>query len=245
MRMRGLTLASAVLTLCVVPADVHAQNGFMFGQPKGQLTLRAGPVLHRAGGDLLGFFQSELTLERGDFRAPSIGAELSLVMHPRLDVSVGASWSNAESGSEFREWVDENDLPIEQTTSLRVVPLTASVRFYPLSRGTGISELAWVPARTTPYIGAGAGIAWHTLRQSGDFVSEDDLSIYTAEFESTGRDATGHVFAGLDHWFTPHLGANLEGRYMFGSANPTDDFATWDSIDLSGLHMGIGLALRW
>jgi hypothetical protein len=48
----------------------------MFGQPKAQATLRAGPVLHRAGGDLLGFFQSELTLDRGDFRAPAIAGEV-------------------------------------------------------------------------------------------------------------------------------------------------------------------------
>jgi hypothetical protein len=38
---------------------------------------------------------------------------------------------------------------------------------------------------------------------------------------------------------------NVEGRYAFGSAEPDDDFASWDSIDLSGLQMGIGLALRW
>ena len=65
------------------------------------------------------------------------------------------------------------------------------------------------------------------------------------DFESKGSSMIAHVFAGVDHWFTPRVGANLEGRYTFGSAKPTDDFATWDSIDLSGLQMGIGLALRW
>ncbi|MGH7447021.1 MAG: outer membrane protein, partial [Longimicrobiales bacterium] len=227
-------------------------DGFLFGRPKAQLTLRAGPVQHRAGGDLFDFFQSELTLDRGDFRAPAIGGDLSIVVHPRLDLAFGASWSNVESRSEFRDWVDEgespgeeDDLPIEQVTSLRVTPLTASLRFYPLSRGTGISDLAWVPARTTPYLGGGGGMAWYRLKQEGDFVDADDLSIFTAEFESSGRTPVGHVFAGVDHWFTPRLGLNIEGRYTFGSATGSDDFADYDNIDVSGLQMGVGLALRW
>jgi hypothetical protein len=248
MRKRGLILATAAASLFpVLPVAVHAQDGFMFGQPKAQVTLRAGPMLHRAGGDLFDFFQSELTLDRGDFRAPVIGGDVSIVVHPRLDVAIGGSWSNVESRSEFRDFVEDvdgEDVPIEQTTGLRVIPVTASLRYYPLSRGRGISDLAWVPARTTPYVGGGAGLAWYRLQQFGDFVA-DDFSIFTASWQSSGRTPIGHLFAGVDHWFTPRLGMNVEGRYAFGSAEPDDDFASWDSIDLSGLQMGIGLALRW
>lgn len=248
MRKRGLILATAVMLCPAVPSALHAQDGFMFGQPKGQLTLRAGPVLHRAGGDLFNFFQSQLTLDRGDFRAPAIGGDFSFVLHPHLDVAVGAAWSNVEKGSEDREYVEEidgEDVPIRQTTALRVIPVTATLKFYPLSRGSRISEFAWVPASTTPYVGAGGGFAWHRLQQYGDFVSESDLSIFTDSWESSGRSAIGHVLAGVDHWFSPRFGLNAEGRYTFGSAQPGGDFAGWDSIDLSGLQMGIGLAVRW
>ncbi|HSJ32884.1 MAG TPA: hypothetical protein VK933_15695 [Longimicrobiales bacterium] len=249
MRKRGLILAiAATLLLPVLPVAVHAQDGFMFGRPKAQLTLRAGPMLHRAEGDLLGFFQSELTLDRGDFRAPAISAEVAAVIHPRVDLALGAGWSNVETSSEFRDFVEEVDgvdVPIEQTTALRVMPVTASVRFYPLARGHGISELAWVPARTTPYLGGGAGLAFYRLRQYGDFVSDTDLSIFSDDWESSGYATTGQLFAGIDHWLSPRVGLNIEGRYMFGSAKPDNDFVGWDSIDLSGLQLGIGLALRW
>lgn len=249
MRKRGLILATAAASLFAAPPGaVHAQDGFMFGQPKGKVTLRAGPVLHRAGGDLFDFFQSELTLDRGDFRAPALSGDFSFVAHPRLDLAVGAGWSNVERRSEFRDFVEEvdgQDVPIEQTTALRVIPATVSVRFYPLSRGEAISEFAWIPARTTPYAGGGAGLTWYRLQQYGDFVSQDDFSIFTDSWESSGRTTTAHVFAGVDHWFTPRAGLNFEGRYTFGSADPENDFASWDTIDLSGLQLGIGLALRW
>ena len=248
MRKHGLTLFAAILLIPALPGASHAQDGFMLGQPEVQVNLRAGPLLHRAGGDLLEFFQSELTLERDDFRAPSFSGEFMMVVHPRIDLALGAGWSKAESTSEFREFVEEvdgEDVPIRQTTSLRVLPVTASLRFYPLSRGRSISELAWIPARTTPYLGGGGGFAWYRLRQYGDFVSQTDLSIFTDDWESKSRTTVGHLFAGVDHWFTPRVGANLEGRYNFGSATPGNDFAGWESVDLSGLQVGVGLALRW
>lgn len=265
MRKRGLILATAAASLFpVLPVAVHAQDGFMLGQPKMQLTLRAGPVLHRAGGDLLGFFQSELTLDRGDFRAPAIGGEVSAVIHPRFDVTLGATWSSLETtsasfdrscvGTEYEcTYVDDDTgLPIEQTTTFRSIPVTAAVRFYPLSRGRSISELAWIPARTTPYVGAGGGLSWYRLAQSGEFIEretgpdgEEEAYIIGADLETSGRAGVAHLLAGVDHWFTPRIGLNAEGRYTFGSAKPGDDFIGWNTVDLSGLQVGVGLALRW
>jgi hypothetical protein len=240
------TALLAVLAVLLWPqaAEVHAQDGYMIGRPTAQLTVRAGPVQHRVGGDVFEFFRSELTLDRGDFRTPMVAGELNFAIHPRFDVLLGGAWSKVESRSEFRDWVDEDDLPIEQSTSFRVTPLTASARFYLTPRGRSISDLAYVPARTTPYVGAGGGIAWYRLEQEGDFVS-DDLTIFRAQFRSSGSTAVGHAFAGVDHWFTPRVGLNVEGRYTMGSASPSDDFSTWDSIDLSGAQLGVGLTVRW
>jgi hypothetical protein len=248
MRTRGIVSLLLLLLLPAMMPEAHAQDGYLLGRPHAQLTLRAGPVLHRVDGDLFGFFRSELTLERSDFRAPAVSGEIALYVHPRIDLAVGAGWSNVESRSEFREFIEEdsqgNELPIEQVTRFRVIPVTASARYYPLARGRNISELAWVPRRTTPYLGAGGGLAWYRLEQEGDFVG-DDLSIFSATFATSGQAATGHAFTGLDHWFTPRVGLNVEARYMMGTATPDGDFRTWDSIDLSGAQLGIGLTLRW
>src|SRR5688572_28937385 len=99
----GLFLGAVLALAAAAPAS--AQNGFMFHRPIASLTLRAGPVVHRAGGDVFEFMTSELTLERGDFRAPAIGAELALAVHDRIDVTVGIARSETETRSESREWV--------------------------------------------------------------------------------------------------------------------------------------------
>jgi hypothetical protein len=188
---------------------------------------------------------TRLTLERGDFRAPALGAEFGATVHPRVDLSLGIAWSSSENTSEFREWIGEDDLPIEQMTKLSVIPLSLSARLYPMSRGRSVSSLAWVPAALTPYVGAGVDLTWHRLTQEGEFVDEQTFDIFRDEYTTSGRSFTGHVRAGFDYWFAPRVGLNVDGRYMMGAASPDDDYITYDALDLSGFQAGIGLSLRW
>ncbi|MEX1182823.1 MAG: hypothetical protein WEF86_06280 [Gemmatimonadota bacterium] len=246
-RRQVLTTAVAVVLSLAAVQDAVAQDGFLFGRPDFQLTVRTGPVLHQADSDIFDFITSELTLDRGDFRAPAIGAEAAWSVHPRLDLSIGAAWSQTEKRSEFRDWYEEVDgdsLGIAQSTALQMVPVSLSARFYPFSRGRSVSSLAWLPARTTPYLGAGMDMTWYRLRQVGDFVDPDGVITYQ-EYETSGRAATMHARVGLDHWLTPKLGLNIEGRYTHGSAEPSDDFGSFDSLDLSGFNAGIGISVRW
>jgi hypothetical protein len=241
---RSLYPLAAAALLLPMAAPAQAQDGFLFGRPDVQLTLRTGPVMHRAHGDLFEFMTTELTLERGDFTAASFGGELGVSLHPRVDLSLGLGVAHARSRSEFRDWVTDDDLPIEQTTQLRTMPGSVSARFYPLSRGRAVSSLAWLPARTTPYVGGGLDMVWYRLEQFGDFVAPD-ASINAGSYTSSGSALGGHVRAGLDHWLTPRVGLNLDARYRYGSARPGDDFGGWNSLDLSGMQAGVGLSLRW
>lgn len=247
MRVRG-PLCAAVLVAALVPvtaSPVRAQDGFLFSRPMVQFTVRAGPVLHRAQSDLFDFMTSELTLQRDDFRAPSLGGEVAVAVLPRLDVSLGLGWSSVQKRSESALYEGTDDLPIEQRTTLRMIPLSLSTRFYPASRGRTVSSLAWLPVQTTPYVGAGVAMTWHRLQMDGEFVDEEDLNIFRQNFQSSGRSTTFHGRAGIDHWFTARVGVNLDARYTFGSATPSDDFRTFDSLDLSGVQVGVGLTLRW
>lgn len=246
MHARSLFIPGMVILLLLpVRAErLHGQDGFLFSRPTTQATLRAGAVVPRAEGDLFDFITSELSLERSDFRAPWVGVEVASAVHPRVDLMLGLAWSESASGSEFREWVGEDDEPIAQVTRLRTVPLTVSARLYPFSRGRAVGSLAWLPARVTPYVGGGAGVTWYRLRQVGEFVSEDEW-IFEDDFTSSGYALGLHALAGLEHWLTPRLALNVEGRYGWASAVPEDDFRSWDSLDLSGVQAGIGLSVRW
>jgi hypothetical protein len=239
-----LTSFAAALLIFAVAAPAHAQD-FLFGAPRAQLTLRGGPVVHRADSDLFDFMTRELTLGRRDFVSPSFGAELSIRAHRRFDVQVGAAYTHANARSEYRDWIGEDDEPIEQTTRLQTVPMTLSVRAFPLPRGTEVSPLAWVPERITPYVGLGAGAIWYRLDQQGEFLQASDLTIFPDSYQSNGYGTTGHVLAGVDYWLTPRFGLNLDGRYRIGSAALRDDYRNWEPLDLSGFHGGLGLTLRW
>jgi hypothetical protein len=251
--MRSTTLLPAALLLALLPAAAAAQDGFLFGSPSAQITLRAGPVLHRAQGDIFDFMTSELTLERRDLRAPSLGAEFAWLVGPRLDLALGIGWAEAEASSEFADWLGGDGLPIAQTTRLRTAPLTVTARFHPIARGQSVSRLAWLPARTTPYVGGGAGLTFYRLEHDGEFVDtqaceadpQTGCDIFYREHRAGGQAPTVHAVAGLDHWFSPRLGLNLEGRYTLGSARGSDSFRTFDSLDLSGLQATLGFTFRW
>jgi hypothetical protein len=250
--MRTRSLLLPLLAAVMLPAAGAAQDGFLFRQPQVQLTLRAGPVLPRAHGDIFELLTTELTLERSDFRAPALSAELAFLAGSRVDLALGAGWASSESRSEFTDWLGADGAPIAQTTSFRTIPLTATIRLHALPRGRAVSRLAWLPTRTSPYIGAGAGMTWYRLQQEGEFLDtqaceadENACGIFFREYEATGKRVTMHGAAGVDHWFSPRLGLNLEARYTMGSAPGSHSFRTYDSLDLSGLLATLGFTFRW
>jgi hypothetical protein len=244
---RILLLAVAMAGLLAGPAApaLQAQDGFLFRQPQGQLTLRAGPMVPRARSDIFDFLTTELTLERGDFLAPAFSAELALLAHPNFDIGVSLGFATSSSRSEYADFVGDDGLPIAQTTWLRTTPVTASLRVLPLARGRALSDLAWLPARTAPYLGGGGGVTWYRLRQEGEFIRVDTNEIVMDEYASSGRGLTAHALAGVDHWITSRIGANLEGRYTWGSAGLEGSFRTYDRLDLTGFQVGLGLSFRW
>jgi hypothetical protein len=158
-----------------------------------------------------------------------------------VDVSV----AQTRSRSEFRDWVDTDDLPIEQKTEFQRVPLTFGVKAYLKDRGRSVGRFAWVPAQWAPYVGAGAGWVWYRFRQDGDFVDYDTLDIFTDTFTSRGRAPTLHLYGGADWSLGPNFFLTAEARYAWASADMGGDFVGFDPVDLSGLQATVGLSVRF
>jgi hypothetical protein len=234
-----------LLTLLGAPLPAAGQDGFLFRPPVAGLTLRAGPMLYSARSDVFDALRQDLTLNRGDFRATAFGADFVVAAMPQLDVVLGMGYARASPRSEFRDWVDQDSLPIEQVTRLQSVPLTASLRYLLVPRGRSISSVAWLPRSTTPYLGAGGGAVWYRLRQTGDFVDFNDLSIFTDVIESSGWHGVMHGLVGVDHWLSPRLGLNAEARYTRGRAPAEHGFRSFDRLDIGGFQATVGLSVRW
>ena len=237
---------SALATTFPRPAAAQGSgDGFLFQPPRVTLTLRGGYDRALAGSDIFSFTTDQLTLSRGDFSGGAVGADLAVRVLPRLDVVVGASYTGTTSRSEFRHFVDQDDLPIEQSTTFRRLPITVSLKGYLQPRGRSVGRLAWIPSRFAPFVGAGAGVMKYRFNQEGDFVDFDTQAVFYDRFVSTDWTPTAHAFAGVDYSLTPRFALTGETRYTWARGDVGQDFSGFKPIDLSGVSATAGLTVRF
>ena len=217
---------------------------FLFNRPRGSIGVRGSWLFERAGSKLFDFLQDQLTVERRDFDAPAFGVDLGMAVTPRVDALFGFDFSRRSKNSEYRKFVDNNRLPITQTTRLTQANLSGSVKVAATPRGRAVSRFAWVPRGVTPYVGVGGGFLWYAFEQDGDFVDfVDNKTIFTSHFRSSGWTPSAHAFAGTDLKLLPRLFLTLEGRYVWAHADLDRDFSGFDPIDLAGFKLTAGVNL--
>lgn len=244
----GRSVLGALTALAVSATAVEAQRAspdFLFKTPRASVTLKGGVTMPTAGSEIFDETSNLLTLDDGDYVSPTWGLDIALRATERLDVVGGIGISKASIWSEFRDWVDADDLPIEQNTSFTRVPFTLSLKYYLTDRGRTVSRFAWVPGDFAPYIGVGGGGMWYRYEQRGDFVDFVDLDIYFDILRSEGTTGTGHAFAGFDYSLGPRWVLQTEARYTVASMRMEPDFRDFDDIDLGGLEATVGFGIRF
>ena len=245
-RPRLRILPSIIIAVLLAPATrAHAQDGFLFKPPVMTFDLRVGRTVQGTNSEIYRELTQTLTLNNSDFHATSYGLDAAFRATPRVDVVLGAGYASSKATSESRDYIDTNDQPIIQQTTLSRVPVTAGLRLYPMSRGERIGSYAWIPRAFTPYVGAGIGMMRYRLTQVGDFVDESDLSIFTDMLESTGTAAMTYGEAGATYWLSGHAGLTGSARYTFAKAGMRDDFELFNDIDLRGFQGSAGIAVRF
>lgn len=244
----AVVASAALLSILAVPAEAPAQgsgDGFLFKRPVATLTLRGGFGRANARSEIFSFASRQLTIGRGDFSGFAAGAELGLVLTSRLGIDLGVGYAGSSTPSEYRDFVDQDDLPIEQTTSFRRVPVTASLRAYLTPRGRSVGHFAWIPAKLAPYVGGGGGMMWYSFRQTGAFIDDESRAVFNDTFTSAGWTPEAHAMAGIDLSLSPRFMLTGEGRYTWAKADMSDDFVGFNRIDLSGFAITAGIAVRF
>jgi hypothetical protein len=233
MRLSRLWLA---LVLCALPLPAAAQTDpdFLFKPRRFSLGFHVGLDVPRQQSDVFDFFKDELTLESRDFRARLVGGDLAVRVAERADLLVSVDTARSDVDSEYRKFVDNKGLPIEQNTTLRQTISTLGLRLYLLPRGDRVGSYAYIPARVQPYVGGSVGLNRWNLQQSGDFVDFQTLKVFPDFFFATGTALTSEVLAGTHVGLARWLQVSLEGRYRFGADRLSDDFVGFDPIDLTG-----------
>lgn len=236
-----LSAAAADAQNRLPPPNPRPAPDFFFGPPNGSFGLRGSFLLARGGSDWYDFVTDQLTLETGDFNAPAIAVDAGIAIGRRLEAIGGIEFGRSETPSEYRRFVDNNRLPIEQNTRVRQLNISGSIKVPLLSRGREISQLAWVPRTLVPYAGAGAGVLWYEVEQIGDFVDFVDLSVFHDVFRSRGWTPSAHVFGGVDVRVFRRLYMTVDGRYLWAAGDLGREWINFDPIDLSGARLSAGL----
>jgi len=244
-----LAVAGAALLAASLPTITEAQEGhegFLLKQPRASLGFHLGYAVAGASSEIFDFTRERLTVGDRAFDAPSVGGSLGIRVNPRWDVRLDLSYSRSEVSSEFRDWVDLDDLPIEQETSFQRVPVTVGIQYYLKDRGRSVGRFAWVPSDWNAYVGVGGGATFYRFEQVGDFVDFETLDIFADRFTDEGSALTGQAFAGAEVSLSPTFLLTAEGRYNLADpAEMSGDFLGFEPMDLSGFEFVVGLSARF
>ena len=242
-------LVLLVLLSAAVPAA--AQNNpnpirrsapdFLLAQPKGSVTVRGSWLFSRHQSDWYDFVTDQLTLESKDFNAPGFGLDGNVPLTSRLDAQFSFDISQSKTLSEYRRFVDNRNLPIEQTTRLRQINLGANLRYAFAERGRALSQFAWIPSTVVPFVGGGAGALYYDLEQVGDFVDFVDFSVFGDRFESRGWTPSAQLFGGVDVRVLKRMYVTMDARYLWADADLGLDWVGFEPIDLTGFRLSGGV----
>ncbi|GBD31946.1 MAG: hypothetical protein KatS3mg081_2338 [Gemmatimonadales bacterium] len=228
------------------PLVNQGPEGFLFREPRVTFAVRGGFNFQNTESSIFGFFTRHLTLDRNDFNAVVLAAELGVAVGRRWEVVLGVGHAETRKESEFRDYVTEQGLPIAQTTLLATTPLTVAGRFYLWPRGRRVGRFVWIPARFSVYAGAGAGAAYYLLKQTGAFVDFSDLTIFGDRLQSDGWAPVALVMAGAEYSLSTRVLLNGDVRYQFAKGELGGDFVGFtDGINLSGTQFSAGLKVRF
>jgi hypothetical protein len=226
---------------------------FLLGKPRASIGVRGNWIMASAGSDIYDFVTEHLTIDKSDFNTASFSTDVSIYAMPQLDVVGGFEFAKTDIPSAYRGYSEtvggsSVTIPIQQTTELKQMHVTASARFGLLPRGRQVSRLAWIPRTFVPYVGAGGGATRYEFRQAGDFVdfatenrAAGTFSIFTDTFRSDGWAPQAHAFGGAEILVFKRLYFTVEGRYTWVNAELDQDFIDFQPMDLGGFRFGAGI----
>lgn len=249
----GRNLVATTL-LCVssllAPLAVHSQplsgDGYLFHRPTGSFSLRGGWSQPNANTDIFSHSRRNLTLDRSDFGSANVLADIGVRLSNRFSLQFSGGYSGRTSDSEMRDWVDQNDQPIAQSTKIIRAPFMAGVRFDLTNPGRSISRLAYIPSRIIPYVAGGAGVMYYKFRQTGSFKEDDSFDIFDDVLETSGTSFASYGALGADFTLTPVIALSTEARYEAANPRTSDGaFSAFRKTNMSGVSATIGLTFRY
>ncbi len=214
------------MAICLVVFGLGA--GILFSQ---SVNLKIGLFVPRMESDLWETNIKNLTFDRADMVNVYYAGEYEAFLNRYCSFTLEVGSYTKNIYAEYRDFTYDDGAPIYQNISLRLTPIEANLKYYPLGHRH----------RVFPFIGAGAGVYAWTYQQWGDFINFEDLSINEG-FAETRRFAFGlNGRAGLVFRFHSKLALALEGKYTYLKGRLSEYFEGFESLDLGGLTVNASI----
>lgn len=234
----GLTAVAAILAPSAAQAQIRRVSSSearqAIGFNIGYVAVRGEDA--RVRGDVLvaDLADGGLAFSIKDFNGATVGGEWLVGIGKFLEAGVGAGFYQRTVPSVYRDIVNENGTEIAQDLKLRIVPMSATIRFLPIGRGA-----------VQPYVGAGIGAFNWRYSETGEFVDYPDIfrARYVAKGTAIGPVVLGGIRAPIgDVWM-----AGLEIRYQKADADtkPATSELFGDRIDLGGWATSLTMHFRF
>ena len=191
----------------------------------------------RANDDVLIADLESLAFNVSDFNGPMVNGEWLIGFGDRIEFGLGVGFFQRTVPSVYAEVIDDIDgSEIEQDLKLRIVPMTATVKFLPIGR----------PGSFQPYIGGGVSLLNWKYSEIGEFVDFSDGSIFRDRYVASGTAVAPIAFGGLRVPFNGDVFAfNGELRWQGGKGDTSGEGLLADRIDLGGFTTLASFQIRF
>ena len=203
-------------------------SGILLSQ---SINLKIGLFTPSLRSDLWQDNMQNLAFNKADMLNAYFGAEYEVFLNRFTSFSVEIGSYKKDVYTQYKDYTYQDDSPIFQNISLRITPIEANVKFYPLGHRSVFF----------PYFGAGAGLYAWTYQQYGEFVIFPDEYIEEgfAETKTFSFGFNGRV--GLVYRFLPYMALAVEGKYQYLRGRLSGYFEGFELLDLGGITATLGV----
>jgi hypothetical protein len=197
------------------------------------INLKIGLFMPALRSDLWKDNMRNLAFTKTDMLNTYYGAEYEIFLSRYTSFSLEIGDYSKDVYTQYKDYTYQDDSPILQNISLRITPIEANIKFYPLGhRGL-----------LCPYFGGGAGLYAWTYQQYGDFVIFPDAYIEEGFAETKTFSFGFNGRAGLVYRFRPGMALAVEGKYQYLRGRLSGYFEGFELLDLGGFTATVGVSI--
>jgi hypothetical protein len=207
-------------------------SGIIFSQ---SINLKIGLFVPRLDSDLWEINLENLAFSKSDMLNAYYAAEYEIPLNRNLTFSLELGSYARTVNSQYKDYTYENGDTIFQDISLRLTPIEANLKVYPLGQQQTVC----------PFIGAGAGVYAWTYQQSGDFINFEDGTISNGFAETRTFSIGFNGRLGLVFRLHPRVALALEGKYQYLKGRLSGYFEDFERLDLGGFTANLGINIYY